>query len=94
MGFRVDREHTLREWAHGCTTSPVGYVGSWYVDPDVRRTGIGRHLVTAAERWARQKGCSEIGSDGDLDNEIGRQAHESLGYREFLRHIHFAKRLT
>ena len=87
-------EVALREWAHGCVTSPVGYIESWYVSPDMRRSGVGRELVLAAENWTREKGCSEIGSDCDLDNDISNLAHESLGYRECLRHIHFAKRLS
>ena len=35
--------------ADGCTTHPVGYVEGWYVDPDVRRKGVGKALVAAAE---------------------------------------------
>src|SRR5688572_30949879 len=56
-------EATLRPFADGCQTSPVGYVEGWYVDDDVRRQGIGRALVGAAEGWARSRGCHEMGSD-------------------------------
>src|SRR5262245_43238921 len=42
----------LRDWAEGCDTRPVGYVEGWYVEPGRRRSGVGRRLMDAAERWA------------------------------------------
>ena len=32
-------EASLRRYADGCSTSPVGYIEGWYVDDDVRRQG-------------------------------------------------------
>ena len=45
-------EASLRRYAEGCRTSPVGYIEGWYVDDDVRRQGVGAQLVQAAEQWA------------------------------------------
>ncbi|MGH7621450.1 MAG: GNAT family N-acetyltransferase, partial [Gemmatimonadaceae bacterium] len=42
-------EAGARAYADGCETSPVGYLEAWYVDPDVRRSGVGHALVAAAE---------------------------------------------
>jgi aminoglycoside 6'-N-acetyltransferase I len=50
-------EASIRPWAIGCEAKPVGYIEGWYVDPDVRREGVGRRLVEAAEAWARSRGC-------------------------------------
>jgi molybdopterin synthase catalytic subunit len=73
-------EVTLRAYADGCASAPVGYLEGWYVDPDARRGGVGRALVDAAEQWARGRGCSEMGSDCDADNVASFTAHQRLGY--------------
>ncbi|MGE5139637.1 MAG: aminoglycoside 6'-N-acetyltransferase, partial [Rudaea sp.] len=86
-------EASLRPYAEGCTTRPVGYLEGWYVDPDVRRQGVGAALVRAAEQWAREQGCREMGSDTWLDNLTGWHAHRALGYREVERLITFIKPL-
>jgi aminoglycoside 6'-N-acetyltransferase I len=42
-------EADLRSRADGCESTPVGYIEGWYVDPAMRRCGVGRRLVDAAE---------------------------------------------
>jgi aminoglycoside 6'-N-acetyltransferase I len=86
-------EVSLREWAEGCSTSPVGYIEGWYVQPDHRLSGVGKRLVRAAEDWARALGCQEMASDAELGNEASRLAHLALGYGEAARLICFAKKL-
>jgi aminoglycoside 6'-N-acetyltransferase I len=86
-------EASLRRYADGCDSSPVGYIEGWYVDPDLRRLGIGRQLVQAAESWAIGRGCLEMGSDCELENQLSWKAHLALGYQEAERLIHFCKRL-
>jgi aminoglycoside 6'-N-acetyltransferase I len=83
----------LRKYAEGCDSSPVGYIEGWYVDPDLRRQGVGAALVRAGEEWARAQGCTEMASDCLLDNEASIRAHLALGYEEAERLIHFCKRL-
>lgn len=87
-------EASLREWAEGCRTRPVGYVEGWYVSPELRRGGVGRKLIDAAERWARSRGCTEMGSDAHLSNTLSHRAHAGLGYQEVERVVSFAKRLV
>lgn len=84
-------EASLRKYAEGCMTSPVGYIEGLYVDPDFQRRGAGRSLVQRAEDWARQKGCREMASDCLIDNPISLAAHLALGYQEVERAIHFRK---
>lgn len=82
-----------REYTPGCETYPAGYIEGWYVDPDLRRQGLGSALIKAAEDWARSQGCHDMGSDIVIDNDISFKAHLSLGYHEVERLIHFHKKL-
>jgi len=86
-------EVSLRTYAEGCESSPVGYIEAWYVDPHVRGQKLGRDLIHTAEGWAREKGCAEMASDTWLDNEGSINAHYKLGYWEVDRLVHFVKRL-
>ena len=82
-----------RPYADGCDTSPVGYVEAWYVDPDVRRSGLGRALLAAAEDWARSRGYKEMASDALVDNEVSLEAHLRAGYQVVDRIVQFRKLL-
>ena len=86
-------EASLRSRADGCDSTPVGYIEGWYVDPDIRRNGVGRALVSAAEAWARSRGCRQMASDAELWNEVSHQAHGALGYEETARLVLFKKNL-
>ena len=86
-------EGGLRKYAEGCDSSPVAYLEGWFVDEDLRQQGVGGLLVKAMEVWAREQGCTEIGSDTWLDNETSIQAHFALGYEESERLVHFRKTL-
>ena len=86
-------EASLRRYAAGCSTSPVGFLEAWYVVAGHRRTGVGAALVAAVERWTATKGCVEMGSDAILKNEVSRVAHAALGFAEIEETVQFAKRL-
>ena len=86
-------EVSIRHFAEDCETDNVGYLEGWYVEPDFRRTGIGRGLVASAEAWARGSGCVEMASDAELGNEESLTAHTQLGYVETSRLIHFRKEI-
>ena len=85
--------HALRPWAEGCDSMPVPYIEGWYVAPDLRRSGVGRALIEAVERWAREHGYTELGSDVEVANDISLRAHEALGFEPTLRLQFFRKRL-
>lgn len=86
-------EVSLRAYAEGCESSPVGYIEGWYVQPQQQGRGYGRALVQAAEAWAKAQGCSEMASDSLLDNLQGQTAHLALGYQEVERVVLFRKDL-
>lgn len=87
-------EASQRKYAEGCSSSPVGYIEGWYVDPDLRGQDIGRQLVSAAESWAISEGMRELASDCQLENITSLKAHLALGYEEVERLIHFRKLLV
>ena len=82
-----------RPYADGCDSSPVAYLEGWYVDPDVRRRGVGAALVRAGEGWARRRGCRELASDALLENTGSQRAHAALGFTEVERAVHYRKAL-
>ena len=84
-------EVSIRSHAEDCETDHVGYLEGWYVDPEYRRTGIGRSLVSNAEQWARSCGCVEMASDAEFGNEESIAAHAQLGYQETSRLVHFRR---
>jgi aminoglycoside 6'-N-acetyltransferase I len=86
-------EASLRTCAEGCTTTPVGFLEGLYLDPDLRGAKLARGLVDAAESWAREQGCSEMGSDITPENHHSYRVHLALGYAEVERLICFRKAL-
>jgi aminoglycoside 6'-N-acetyltransferase I len=85
---------SLRAWAEGCDSTPVPYIEGWWVAPDLRRTAVGRALVSAVEAWCREHGYSELGSDVELDNAPSLEAHDALGFERTLRLQFFRKLLA
>ena len=87
-------EVSLRQYAEGCGTSPVGYLEGWFVSERARGAGVGRALVEAGERWARRFGCREFASDAELDNAGSLAAHEKLGFEPVCDIRCFRKRIA
>lgn len=83
----------LRSYAEGCASSPVAYIEGWYVEPEWRRKGVGRLLMTHAEAWTRSRGLTELASDALLENEVSHAAHRAVGFEEVERIVTFRKEL-
>lgn len=86
-------EVSLRNVVDGCLSSPVGYIEGIVVDPARRGTGVGRQLLHHAEDWCRGQGCTEIGTDSELDNTAGQQFHRHMGFEETYRVVGYRKSL-
>ncbi|MBV9583036.1 MAG: GNAT family N-acetyltransferase [Chloroflexi bacterium] len=84
-------EAGIRPFANPVDEQPCAFVEGWWVDADVRRTGVGRALVAAVEDWARARGFHELGSDALLDNTTSHAAHLALGFEERERTIAYRK---
>lgn len=82
-----------RTYADGCDTSPVAYLEGWYVEPELRRTGVGTALLLGVELWARERGYAELASDALLGNEVSQRAHTELGFTEVERSVKYRKLL-
>ena len=86
-------EASIRPFVEDCESDNVGYLEGWFVDPEYRRSGLGRALVAAAENWARDKGATEMASDAEIGNEESLMAQVRLGYQETSRLVHLRKEL-
>lgn len=82
-----------RKYAAGCASSPVPFIEGWYVDPPLRRQGVGHALIRTAEQWALSAGFSEIASDAEIDNADSIAAHGAMGYVEIERVACFRRSL-
>lgn len=81
------------DYVPGAHARPVAYIEGMFVRPDFRRMGLGRRLLTYAERWAAGKGFFEIGSDADFQNEPSIATHVACGFREVGSVVHFIKKV-
>lgn len=52
-----------------------------YVEPDARRSGAGRGLVTAAVDHARAAGAAGLSLQTGVANQIAQRLYEALGWR-------------
>ena len=84
-------EASVRRFANSNDESPCAFLEGWWVDEDMRRTGVGRALIAAVENWARSEGFHELGSDALLENTLSHTAHRALGFEERERVIYFRK---
>lgn len=84
---------SLRPWAEGCDSTPVPYIEGWWVEPHVRRLGVGRALVHAAMDWCRDNGYTELGSDVELGNRPSLDAHHRLGFEPIVALQCFRRRI-
>ena len=81
------------DYVEGTNSSPVGYLEGIFVEEPYRKQGCAKQLLECCEEWVKEKGCSEFASDCEHDNEISRQFHLGLGFREANRIICFTKQL-
>jgi len=86
-------EMALRNLVDGCSSSPVAYLEAIYVAADYRGRGIARELMGYVERWASEKGCSELATDTGIDDDKAQRFHRRSGFEETDRIVQFRKAL-
>lgn len=96
--YKLDNEYigfiniSIRtDYVEGSNSSPVGFVEGIYVKPGYRNKGIAKELITKGEEWAKSKGCTQMGSDIEIDNDISYKFHQKVGFDEANRIICFIK---
>jgi len=82
------------DYVEGTDHSPVGYLEGIYVREAFRGKGLAGTLLTACEKWARERGCLEFASDCELDNTDSLNFHLNCGFTEANRIICFTKKLN
>jgi enamine deaminase RidA (YjgF/YER057c/UK114 family) len=81
------------DYVNGTAGSPVAFLEGLYVEPASRRSGVARGLVETVANWARQRGCHELASDTQLENELSQRVHARLGFIETERVVYFVRQL-
>ncbi|WP_032120859.1 aminoglycoside 6'-N-acetyltransferase [Clostridium amazonitimonense] len=79
------------DYVEGSNTSPVGFIEGIFVKESYRLKGVAKSLVRNGEKWAKEKGCTEMGSDVEFHNVDSYNFHKSIGYTEMNRIICFLK---
>jgi aminoglycoside 6'-N-acetyltransferase I len=81
------------EYVEGSNSSPIGYVEGIYVKPEYRLQGIARELLRLGEEWSRAHGCTEYGSDTEIENVESQAFHLRAGFEAAHTIVHFIKKL-
>lgn len=81
------------DYVEGTDTSPVGYLEGIFVQEEYRRKGYAKELLSACEKWAKEKGCKEFASDCEMNNHSSFLFHVASGFVEANRVICFTKKL-
>lgn len=79
------------DYVEGSDSSPTGYVEGIYVKHEFREKGIAKKLLLAGEKWAKEKGCKQIGSDAYIDNTTSYKFHINTGFKEAAKLVTFIK---
>lgn len=79
--LRQDKEHPLT------ISYRYGYLQSLIVSESFRKHGIGKLLVEAVHKWARERGASEMQLNTWEFAEGPLHFYERLGYRTLRRHM-------
>lgn len=82
-----------RDYVAGATSSPTGYLEGIYIEPQARHKGAARRLIERSEAWASERGCTELGSDVELQNTVSQSFHKSVGFEERERIVCYIKRI-
>lgn len=81
------------DYVEGSESSPTGYIEGIYVKPGFRKSGIAKKLLVEGEKWLRESGFKQIGSDAYIDNKVSYDFHINIGFKEAGKLVTFIKDL-
>jgi aminoglycoside 6'-N-acetyltransferase I len=84
-------EVSLRNLVDGCQGGPVGYIEGIYLVPEYRGLGLGGTLTDAAASWFASRGCRDMATDTEIDNEEAQAFWSELGFEETWRVVQYRK---
>ena len=64
------------------TCDETGYLLGIFVRKDLRRKGLGKELMRAAERWCRTNGLTDLTLNVGASNECAKGLYRRMGYSE------------
>jgi aminoglycoside 6'-N-acetyltransferase I len=73
-------EVAMRPYANGCDSRRVPFLEGIWIEPQLRRQGLGLRLIAHIEQFVIGRGFREIGSDTQIDNRMSQAAHHSWGF--------------
>jgi aminoglycoside 6'-N-acetyltransferase I len=82
-----------KDYVEGSNSSPVGYLEGIYVRPEFRKQGIAKRFIELAEDWSHKRGCTELGSDTEIENTESRNFHRHIGFTGESHIVHFIKKI-
>ena len=91
VGFSMFSIRT--DYVEGAKKSPTGYLEGIYVMPEHRKSGVAKEFLQIGEKWCKQKGCIQIGSDTWLNDRESRAFHKKMGFWEEEEIVHFLKNI-
>lgn len=83
-----------KEYVEGTESCPVAYLEGIYVEQEFRNVGVATYLISYCEKWAKEKGCTELASDCDIENISSRKMHESNNFKGVSKLVHYVKELN
>lgn len=91
IGFSIFSIRT--DYVEGADKSPTGYLEGIFVEPEYRKMGIAKEFIRLGEKWCKEKGCTQIGSDTWLTDKKSREFHKKVGFWEEEEVVHFLKNI-
>ena len=82
-------EMSLRNIVDGCSSSPVAYIEGLYLIEKYQGQGFGKEMLAFIKNWAKEKGCTELAVDTELENERAQKFYLREGFEETYRIVQF-----
>ena len=91
VGFSIFSIRT--DYVEGAEQSPTCYLEGIFVDPDYRNNGISKQFIQLGEKWCKEQGCTQLGSDTWLSDKGAQAFHKQVGFWEEDKLVHFLKKI-